>query len=121
MLWLTPSYTTALEGWMVTRYWDLQHDTDLNVIVVSPYFEHFKREGYSPELHHRIAPTLDSFRVRLEQAFSARLVRTGGRIGVDEDTPKLVKDANFVEDYFREIGAYDGPFPTPAPPPLSPN
>ena len=32
-------------------------------------------------------------------------------------TPMVVNNANYVEDYFREIRAYDGPLPTPAVPP----
>ncbi len=121
VLWISPSYTTALEGWQVVRYWDLQRDGERNVIVVSPHFAEYKNRGYSRDDHGLLAPTLDSFRHQLEKANAARLVHTGGRIGVDKDTPSLLHDANYVEDYFREFGAYDGPFPTPAPPPPVPS
>ena len=119
VVWLAPSYTTALESWMVMMYWDLQYDEDTRTIerVVSPDYGHFKREGLRQDKAHLAYPTLDRFRGEIDRAYDYRTARNAGRIGLDVDTPMVVENANYVEDYFREIGAYDGPLPTPAPPP----
>ena len=121
VLWLSPSMTMASETLQVRDYWDVQRREDGEIVAVSPWFTEYEIVGYSPEYgpEHRylLEPTLDELRQNLKAANEARVARTSGRIGVDEDTPMLITDANHLRDYFEDIGAYDNQYATPKPPP----
>lgn len=118
VVWLAPSYTTAVESWTAYSLWDVQRAEDGIVRVVSEVAEHYEKMGDSEHDHSHLKVPLVEFRQLIADANSDRLARTSGRIGVGADTPMLVQDAFRLSDYYREIGAYDYPAeyqPKPAP------
>lgn len=118
VVWLAPSYTTAVESWTAYSLWDVQRGEDGIVRVVSDVAEHYEDMEESEHEHAHLNAPLVEFRRLIADANSDRLARTSGRIGVGADTPMLVQDALRLSDYYREIGAYDYPAefqPKPAP------
>ena len=109
VVWLAPSYTTAVESWTAYSLWDVQRAEDGIVRVVSEVAEHYEKMGHSEHDHSHLNAPLVEFRQLIADANSDRLARTSGRIGVGADTPMLVQDALRLSDYYREIGAYDYP------------
>lgn len=118
VVWLAPSYTTAVESWTAYSLWAVQRGEDGIVRVVSEVAEHYEKIGDSEHEHAHLNAPLVEFRRLIADANSDRLARTSGRIGVGADTPMLVQDALRLSDYYREIGVYDYPAeyqPKPAP------
>ena len=109
VVWLAPSYTTAVESWTAYSLWDVQRSEDGIVRVVSEVAEHYEKLGDPEHKHAHLNLPLVEFRQLIADANSDRLARTSGRIGVGADTPMLVQDALRLSDYYREIGAYDYP------------
>lgn len=103
VLWLHPSYTASLKLWMVRHSWDVQMQNGSEVVVVAPYAHYFNHFGYSPENDHLIVPSLGEFKSAIGEANRSRASRTGGRIGVFDDVPPLVTDANRISGYFANL------------------
>ena len=120
VVWLGPSYTMAVESWTSFSFWDVQKGDDGIVRVVSPVADHYENMGLTGSAMERLRAPLTDFRRDIKAAHYSRLERTSGRIGVGTDTPKLVTDIIKLEDYYKEVGAYQYPIATPAPPPTSP-
>ena len=120
VVWLGPSYSTAVEAWTAYSLWDVQKDDDDIVRVVSPVAAHYEEVGLTGSAMDRLRLPLADFRRDIKAAHDSRVERTSGRIGVGTDTPKLVTDVFKLEDYYEEVGAYDYPIATPAPPPTAP-
>ena len=120
VVWLGPSYSTAVEAWTAYSLWDVQKGDDGVVRVVSPVTEHYEHAGLTGSAMERLRSPLSDFRRDIKAAHASRVERTSGRIGVGTDTPKLVTDIIKLEDYYEEVGAYHYPIATPAPPPTSP-
>lgn len=118
VVWLAPSYTTAVDSWTAYSLWGVQRNEDGIVRVVSEVAEYYEdMEGAEYDHSHLNAPLVE-FRQLIADADSARLERTAGRIGVGADTPSLVQDALRLSDYYEEIGVYEYPAefqPKPAP------
>lgn len=117
VVWLAPSYTTAVESWTAYSLWEVQRGEDGIVRVVSDAAEYYENMEDSEYDHSHLMAPLGEFREQIAAADSARRARTSGRIGVGEDTPMLVQDAFRLSDYYREIRAYNNPVLTPAPAP----
>ncbi len=113
ILWLAPPYTNALEGWAILSYMDVQRYPDNDIYAVSPFKRHYEP---TPENLALLEFPLVDFRTQIRDAHESRLASASGRIAEGENIPMLVTDANLLSSYFNEIGAYDGPIPTPAPP-----
>ena len=118
--WLGPSYNVMVESLAAYALWDLQKDDDETVRVVSPDAVYYRDSGLTGSALDRLQAPLAVFRRDIKAAHATRIGRTSGRVGVDTDTPMLVTDALKLPDYYEEIGAYDNPIATPAPPPTSP-
>lgn len=109
VVWIAPSYTSAVESWFAYSLWAVQRGEDGLVRVVSEVAEHYEKMGDSEHDHSHLNAPLVEFRQLIADANSDRLARTSGRIGVGADTPMLVQDALRLSDYYRDIGAYDYP------------
>ena len=120
VVWLGPSYSTAVESWTAYSLWDVQKGDDGIVRVVSPAAEHYQELGLTGSAMDRLKAPLSDFRRDIKAAHASRVTRTSGRIGVGTDTPNLVADVFKLEDYYEEVGAYHYPIATPVPPPTSP-
>ena len=120
VVWLAPSYSTAIESWAVYAYWDVQRLPALTR-VVSPDLEHYQGTGISKSELNRLKPPLDEFRRDIKAANQSRLARTSGRVGVGPDTPHLVLDVHDLPDYYEEIGTLDNLIATPTLPPVRPS
>ena len=120
VVWLGPSYSMAVEAWTAYSLWDVQKGDDGIVRVVSPAAAHYEEMGLTESALDRLRLPLTDFRRDIRAAHASRVERTSGRIGVGTETPKLVKDVFKLEDYYEEVGAYQYPIATPAPPPTSP-
>lgn len=114
ILFLGPSFTQSLEGWFLYGFWDVQQNEKFEILAVAPYKEFFPEHSASLEL------PLDKFTQDVKAAHVARVTETEGRIGLDSDLPMLITDTNDLNDYFVNVGAYEDPDATPAPPPPVP-
>ena len=120
VVWLAPSYSTAIESWAVYAYWDVQRLPAVTR-VVSPDFEHYDGTRVSENELNRLKPSLDQFRRDIKVANQSRLARTSGRVGVGADTPNLVADAHELPNYYDQVGAKDNLVATPTLPPVQPS
>ena len=118
--WLGPSYNALVESLAAYALWDLQKDDDEVVRVVSPDAAYYRESGLTGSELDRLQAPLTDFRRDIKAAHTARVGRTSGRVGVDVDTPELIGNVYNLPRYYKEIGAYDNPIATPAPPPTSP-
>ena len=115
VLFLVPSYTTAVEAWYVNEVWDVQ-ELDGTVKVVSPYLEYFEP---TPENLAGLIVPLTEFEASIAEAATTRAARHEGRTGASPGLPMFVTDANLLRPYFEQVGVTyetDAPaLPPPAP------
>ena len=117
VLWLgTPPITSVL-SWAAYIYWDVQHDAEGAIRVVSPDFEYYDSEGLTGAELGKLNPVLEEFRSDIAAAHASRVARTSGRVGVQTSLPMLVSDARMLAAHFEEIGATRHIVATPAPAP----
>lgn len=115
VLFLAPSSTTVVEAWWMTEFWDLQKETG-TLNVVAPYKEDIEQmiargfgpedwqEEFSPERLALLEVALASFQTTIGEGAVARATETGGRIGIGDDLPMLVTDANLLRPYYEGPG-----------------
>ncbi len=134
ILFISPSYTAAIEGWNAFGYWDVQRRSDGTIVAVSPIKQHYEP---TPDNLALLEMPLEEFRKQIAAAHEARVAATGGRIGPayssgktkrDADAspmpelPPLITDANDLHSYYRnELGAYENLTATPQLPPPVPD
>ena len=132
MLFLAPSATTVVEGWWMTEFWDVQQ-TGNTLNVVAPFkedIEYLVGSGFVPEELEReftleklalLERPLSEFETIINEGAVARTTETGGRIGIGDDLPMLITDANLLRPYYEGPGVgvsyeTDAPaLPPPAP------
>ena len=113
VLFLVPSFTTAVEAWYINELWDVQ-ELDGTVKVVSPYLEYFEP---TPENLSRLIVPLTEFEVTIAEAATTRAARHEGRTGASPGLPMFVTDANLLRPYFEQVGVtYETNPPAPPPP-----
>lgn len=119
ILFLGPPVDLSSEAWRFLGYWDVQREEDGTVVAVHPNRDLWRRLRPDDYQAHRDALEMDlaTFTRAVTTANEARVTEYGGRIGADTSLPMLVTDANQLESYFREVGAYDDPDNPPAQPP----
>ena len=119
VLFLGPAVDLSSEAWRVMGFWDVQRREDDTVVAVHPERDLWRRLRPDDYQAHRSALEMElpSFTQAVTSAHQARVTEYGGRIGEDASLPMLVTDANQLESYFREVGAYDNPNNPPAQPP----
>ena len=118
--WLGPSYNVLVESLTAYALWDVQKDDDDEVRVVSPDAAYYEDSGVTGSALDRLRAPLAEFRRDIKVADANRGIRTNSRVGVGTNMPKLVTHVFKLPDYYEEIGAYDNPIATPAPPPTPP-
>ena len=132
VLFLAPSATTVVEGWWMTEFWDVQQ-TGNTLNVVAPFkedIEYLVGSGFVPEELEReftleklalLERPLSEFETIINEGAVARTTETGGRIGIGDDLPMLITDANLLRPYYEGPGVgvsyeTDAPaLPPPAP------
>ena len=97
VLFLVPSFTTAVEAWNINELWDVQ-ELEGTVKVVSPYLEYFEP---TPENLPRLIVPLTEFEATIAQAATTRAARHEGRTGASPDLPMFVTDANLLRPLLR--------------------
>ncbi len=124
MLFLGPSVDTSAEVWEVFDTWDVEQQEDGTVIAAHPFRDYWSRNDYEA-YRSRIEMKLSDFTEAVEEANEQRINEYGGHIvpedmegiAVGVELPMLVDDANELQDYYIEIGAYDHPDGPPVQPP----
>ena len=117
VLFLAPSSTTVVEAWWMTEFWDVQHTGGDTLNVVAPYkhnIEHMIKYGFASEelLEKEFTPEnlallerpLSEFETVIRDGAVARAVETKGRIGVGDNLPMLITDANLLRPYYEGPG-----------------
>ena len=84
------------------------------------FFYQYQRPESYESLLPQLELTLPAFGQATTAAHQARVAANGGRTGSDPEFPMLVSDANQLNSFFREAGAYADPDDPPAQPPLVP-
>ena len=123
VLFLAPALTTVAEAWMVVHTWNVERQDDDAVIVVHPYRRYWRDYSGEWETHKaEIEVPLAAFKTKVAAAHQARITAYGGRVGEGANDPVLRTNANDLEMYFRDAGAYtmEGGPPTQPPKPYAP-
>ncbi len=124
VLFLGPSSDASIEAWEVYATWDVQQQEDGTAVAVHPhtYSYQYQRPDIYESLRPQLVLTLSAFKQAVTAAHESRVTANGGRTRPEPDFPMLVIDANQLESYFREVGAYDDPDnpPKQPPPPSAP-
>ena len=130
VLFLSPSSTTVVEAWEMMEVWDVQQ-TENEITVVAPYKEEIERIAQSEftpeEVRSKFTPDklgllevpLLEFTAIISRGAVARATETGGRIGVGDDSPMLITDANLLRPYYEGPGvgvSYETDAPVSPPP-----
>ena len=105
VLFLAPSPTTVVEAWRMTEFWDIQRMND-DATVVAPYQEYFEiwKRRFTAEDLALLERPLSEFETVIAEGAVARATETGGRIGVGDDLPMLITDANLLRPYYEGPG-----------------
>ena len=107
VFFLGPYPTTVLEAWWMIEFWDVQRNGDA-VSVVAPYKESVEenlwRVSFTEEEIALLERPLDDFEAVISKGAVARATKTGGRIGIGDDLPMLVTDANLLRPYYEGPG-----------------
>ncbi len=129
VLFISPGNSHATEVWEVYRTWDVRRQEDDTVIVVHPHRDDWR--GARPDDYQTYRSALEmeltAFTQAVTTAHQARIAEYGGRIAPndiqgraeDVDLPMLVTDANLLQQFCTDTGAYnhaDGPPAQPPPP-----
>lgn len=121
VLFLAPAPTTVVEAWRMTEFWAVRRDGEA-VLVVAPYkniIESTYQDKFTAEELALLEKPLSDFEIIIKEAAAARAEATGGRIGVGDDLPMLITDANLLRPYYEGPGVgvdYDSDPPQPPPP-----
>jgi hypothetical protein len=130
VMFLSPSLTTAVEAWWMSDFWDLQQSGN-NLNVVAPYKEAIElmieggfvpeelEEEFTPEKLALLEVSLANFVTTIVKGAATRVSETGGRIGIGDDLPMLITDANLLRPYYEGPGvgvSYETDAPTLPPP-----
>ena len=119
VIFLGPSVDISSEAWRFMGYWDIQQIDGGPAIAVHPrrdIWASTRPVDYQTHLS-KLEMELPAFTQAVTAAHQARVTEYEGRIGAGASLPKLVSNANQLQDYYAEIGAYAPGIPTPAPPP----
>ncbi len=127
VFFLGPSHDVGGEAWQVFRTWGVETRKDGTVVAVHPHRDDYRalRPDVYQSRQDSLEMTLSAFTQAVTTAHKARVAEYGGRVASEDipgraagvDLPMLVTDANQLESYFREVGAYDDPDNPPAQPP----
>ena len=109
VLFIRPLYRISVEGWQVSRTWDVERREDGTVVALHP-----NREWWGTGSMQLPALTRE-----VTEAHQAHVAANGGRIGGGTHLPMLVNDANRLRQYFSDpkVGGYAPGVPAPAQPP----
>ena len=117
MLFLGPPIDVSIESWRVYTTWDVQRREDGTVVAVHPHRDHWRSRADYQTYRSAVEMELPVFTQAATAAHQARLTEYGGRIGLEENLPMLVSDANQLRRYYNEVGAYSHPEGPPSQPP----
>ena len=121
MLFIGPAMDLSVEAWKVMSVWDVQQRGDGTVIAVHPFRDQWSYRADDYQTYRSLLEMeLPAFEQAVTAAHQARVAANGGRTGSDPEFPMLVSDANQLNSFFREAGAYADPDDPPAQPPLVP-
>ena len=111
VLFIRPLYRISVEGWQVSRTWDVERREDDTVIALHP-----NREWWGTG-----SMQLPALTQEVTEAHQAHVTLTGGRIGEGDHLPMLVTDANRLRQYFSDpkVGGYAPGVPAPTQPPAA--
>ena len=127
VLFIGPGHNQAIEVWEVFDTWDVQRRKDGTVITVHPHRDNWR--GARPDDYQayrsQLEMELPAFAEVVRTAHEARVSEYGGRTAPEDiqsratgtDLPMLVTDANNLQEFFRDTGAYEHPDGPPAQPP----
>ena len=117
VLFLAPSSTTVVEAWWMTEFWDVQQAGGDTLNVVAPYKQNIEQmikygfaseelleREFTPERLALLERPLSEFETVIAEGAVARATETGGRIGVGDDLPMLITDANLLRPYYEGPG-----------------
>ena len=117
MLFLGPAIDVSIESWRVYTTWDVQRREDGTVVAVHPHRDYWRSRADYQTYRSAVEMELPVFTQAATAAHQARLTEYGGRIGLEENLPMLVSDANQLRQYYNEVGAYSHPEGPPSQPP----
>ena len=117
MLFLGPALDVSIESWRVNTTWDVQRREDGTVVAVHPHRDYWRSRADYQTYRSAVEMELPVFTQAATAAHQARLTEYGGRIGLEENLPMLVSDANQLRQYYNEVGAYSHPEGPPSQPP----
>ena len=117
MLFLGPAIDVSIESWRVYTTWDVQRREDGTVVAVHPDRDYWRSRADYQTYRSAVEMELPVFTQAATAAHQARLTEYGGRIGLEENLPMLVSDANQLRQYYNEVGAYSHPEGPPSQPP----
>ena len=111
VLFIRPLYRISVEGWQVSRTWDVERREDGTVVALHP-----NRKWWGTGSMQLPALTRE-----VTEAHQAHVAANGGRIGGGTHLPMLVTDANRLSQYFSDpkVGGYAPGVPAPAQPPAT--
>ena len=118
MFFVGPSTDLQVATWQLMGQWRLERRDDGTVVAVHPLREYWRtRPTDYQTFRSALEMELPAFSQAVMEAHQARLTAHGGRTGPDANFPMLQTDANNLDDFFTEIGAYDHPNGPPVKPP----
>ena len=120
ILFLANTLSIAVESWETLEenlyIWFLQKtDEGIRVVAQDIIF------ALTDEQHAKLDLPLNDMILEIKRAHQNKLLQTGGRIGIDPALPMMVTDANFLQNFYKSIGAVynTGTRDTVLPPPVS--
>lgn len=126
-LFIGPGSNHAVAVWEVFETWDVQRQDDGTISAVHPHRDDWRGARLVEYQNHRstLEMELPAFTQAVTAAHQARVAEYGGRIAPDDiqsraegvDLPMLVTDANMLQQFYTDTGAYDHPDGTPSQPP----
>ena len=132
VLFIGPALDASIESWQVYFTWGIERQDDGTVVAVHPNRDDWKNlmrdlnsTVYQTYRSSLLEMELPAFKQAVTAAHQARVAENGGRVapasmeGMPEgvEWPMLVIDANRLDRFLTEIGAYDHPDGPPAQPP----
>ena len=117
MLFLGPSSDASIEAWEVYAIWDVQRKEGGTVVARHPDWYYYHQRSNFEQLRPQLEMELSTFKTAITTAHNSRVTANGGRIRPGSTFPKLVTDANKLDQYLREVGGYDDQSNPPAKPP----
>ena len=120
ILLLGPDLDISTMVLRLMAYWDVQRQTNPDrIVAIHPRRDRWREEDPAGYQQHKAALEMElpAFRAAMMTAHTARVTANGGRIGTAATLPMLSANANDLQTYYVEVGAYDDEDNPPAMPP----